>query len=126
MEVTRPPRSRQDDRGEIIDIIVNEHVEYVTLITSAKGSTRGNHYHKETVQSVYVLEGRLKLLTRKPGEQVVATILQKGDLAITDPMEQHAFEALEDSSFMVFTEGVRGGEDYEKDTYRLSEPLREQ
>ncbi|HET6498095.1 MAG TPA: cupin domain-containing protein [Coriobacteriia bacterium] len=124
MRLSHPPPTRHDERGEIIDILVKENIEYVTLITAAAGSTRGNHYHKETVQSVYVLEGRLRMLTRIPGEPVVATVLEKGDLATTDRMEQHAMTALEDSSFMVFTTGVRGGEDYEKDTYRLDEPLR--
>jgi quercetin dioxygenase-like cupin family protein len=77
------------------------------------------------VQSVYILEGRIEMRTRIPGESVVTTILEKGDLATTGKMEQHAMTALEDSAFMVFTTGVRGGEDYEKDTYRLEEPLQE-
>jgi len=32
---------------------------------------------------------------------------------------------LEDSLFLVFTRGPRGGQDYESDTYRLTKPLRE-
>ena len=123
MKLHHPPVTRADDRGQIIDIMVKENIEYVTLITSAAGTTRGNHYHKETVQSVYVLNGRIEMLTRIPGEPVVSTVLLPGDLATTDRMEQHSMHALEDSSFMVFTTGVRGGEDYEKDTYRLDEPL---
>lgn len=125
MKLAHPPHTRQDQRGEIIDILVKENIEYVTLITSVAGTTRGNHYHKETVQSVYVLQGKLKMLTRLPGEPVVATMLAKGDLAVTGRMEEHSMTALVDSSFMVFTQGVRGGEDYEKDTYRLAEPLHE-
>jgi quercetin dioxygenase-like cupin family protein len=125
MKLSHPPTTRSDDRGEIIDILVKENVEYVTLITSKAGTTRGNHYHKETVQSVYILEGRIEMRTRIPGESVVTTVLEKGDLATTGKMEQHAMTALEDSAFMVFTTGVRGGEDYEKDTYRLDEPLQE-
>ena len=115
----------KDERGEITDILVKEKIEYVTLITSAKGTTRGNHYHKKTVQMVYILKGRMKLLTQMPGDPVVATILAKGDLAVTVAMERHAMVALEDSEFLVFTRGIRGGEDYEKDTFRLTEPLKE-
>jgi len=115
----------RDERGEITDIITKENIEYVTLITSAKGTTRGNHYHKKTVQMVYILKGRMKLLTQMPENPVVATILATGDLAVTEPMERHAMLALEDSEFMVFTRGIRGGEDYEKDTFRLTEPLQE-
>ncbi|GAG02193.1 unnamed protein product [marine sediment metagenome] len=125
MKVKHPQYSHKDERGEITDILLKENVQYVTLITSAQGATRGNHYHKETIQFVYILEGKIKLLSQMPGVPVVAVILQKGDLAVNEPMEGHAMVALEDSVFMVFTRGIRGGEDYEKDTYRLSEPLQE-
>jgi quercetin dioxygenase-like cupin family protein len=125
LKVVSPKCTHSDDRGEITDILTKEKIEYVTLITSAKGTNRGNHYHKKTVQMVYILKGRMKLLTQMPVEPVLATILEKGDLAVTEPLERHAMIALEDSEFMVFTRGLRGGEDYEKDTFRLSEPLKE-
>lgn len=125
MKVSHIQYTHKDDRGEILDVITKENIEYVTLITSVKGCTRGNHYHKETIQIVYILQGKIKLLTQMPDQPVVATMLSKGDLAVTEPMERHAMIAIEDSEFMVFTRGIRGGEDYEKDTYRLSEPLRE-
>lgn len=125
MKLNHPQYNHKDKRGEITDILIKENIDYVTVITSAKGSVRGNHYHKETVQFVYILEGKMKLLTRLPNQPTSATILEKGDLAFTDVLEQHAMIALEDSAFMVFTRGTRGGVDYEKDTYRLSEPLQE-
>jgi len=125
MKVVRIDYTKKDDRGEITDIMVKEIVEYVTMITSLKGSIRGNHYHKKTDQWVYILEGKLKMLTQMPDEPVMATILEKGHLAMTAPMERHAMIAMEDAAFMVFTRGPRGGEDYETDTFRLSEPLKE-
>lgn len=126
MEVTRIQHSFRDERGEITDILAKEPIEYVTLITQAKGTTRGNHYHKETIQWNYVLSGRLKLLTQLPGDSVMSTVLEVGDLAVTVQDERHAIEALEDSVFLVFTRGVRGGADYEKDTFRLAQPLEEE
>jgi len=119
MNISHPKIANQDQRGEIIDIITNENIEYVTLITSSKGSTRGNHYHKETIQTVFILEGKMKLLSQFPDQPVVTSILEKGDLAVTYPNELHTMVALEDSSFMVFTRGPRGGENYENDTYRV-------
>jgi quercetin dioxygenase-like cupin family protein len=125
MHKTHPQSSRRDERGDILDILVKENIECVTLITSAKGASRGHHFHKETTQWIYILEGKMKLLSQLPRSPVVATILEKGDLAVTMPMERHAMNALEDSAFLVLTRGPRGGEEYEKDTYRLAEPLRE-
>ena len=40
-------------------------------------------------------------------------------------LEHHAVHALEDSVFMVFTRGPRGGDDYESDTFRLETPLQD-
>ena len=123
MKVQRVPVSFNDDRGDIIDILKNSPVEYATLITARKHSVRGNHYHKETYQHLYVIEGKLRARVQMPGEEPQEAILVKGDLILNEPLERHAFEALEDSSFLVLTRGPRGGENYEKDTFRLSEPL---
>ena len=45
----------QDHRGKIIDIIENEKINAITLITIKKGKIRGNHYHKKTYQWNYVI-----------------------------------------------------------------------
>ena len=49
----------KDKRGEIIDIIDNEKINSVTIITFSKGAIRGNHYHKKTIQWNYVLDGEV-------------------------------------------------------------------
>lgn len=123
MKITHPAANFRDERGEIVDILVKEEVQFVTMITSAKGSTRGNHYHKSTTQWTYVLQGKIKLLSQLPDGPVTAAVMETGDLSMTPPFERHAITALEDSVIMVFTRGVRGGADYEKDTFRLAEPL---
>ena len=79
MEIMRPAPAFTDDRGVIMDILVKEPVEYVTMISSAKGAVRGNHYHKETTQWLYLLEGKLKLLSRLPDQPVHEVVLEKGD-----------------------------------------------
>jgi quercetin dioxygenase-like cupin family protein len=112
-----------DDRGDIIDVLKNTNIDYTTIITSKKGAVRANHYHKETYQYLYVMEGRLRVVTQMPGEAVEEAIMEKGDMVANVPLERHAFEALEDSTMLVLTCGPRGGEDYEKDTFRLDVPL---
>ena len=113
----------EDERGNIIDILENEVIEYVTMITSKKGAVRGNHYHKESVQYTFVLKGSLQLLTRMPGEEVRTTLLRTGDLAFSPPLEIHTLVAAEDSELLILTRGPRGGNNYEKDTFRLTESL---
>ena len=111
----------EDERGKIIDIIEKEDIEYVTLISSKKGAIRGNHFHKKSVQYTYVLNSSFELYTKIGDEETKKTIIKSGDLALTPAMEKHTLLALEDSEFLVFTRGPRGGEDYETDTYRLTD-----
>jgi quercetin dioxygenase-like cupin family protein len=125
MKITHPPIAFKDDRGEIIDIVEKIDFQYATFIHSKKDVERGNHYHKQTVQHVYLLTGKLRALSQMPGEKVIDATLNPGDLIENVPNESHALIALEDSTFLVLTAGVRGGKDYENDTYRLDKPLKD-
>lgn len=108
-----------DERGEITDLIENEAINAITLVTFRKGAVRGNHYHKNTTQWNYLMSGKIKLVTQVPGEKIIETIMKPGDLTATRPNDRHALLALEDSEVMVFTKGPRGGKEYETDTFRL-------
>lgn len=123
MEKLKVTPSFKDHRGEIIDLLENESVNAVTLITFTRGAVRGNHYHKQTTQWNYLLSGCIKLVSQYPGGPIVETIMRAGDFVVTGPNVSHALVALEDSSVMVFTKGPRGGKEYESDTFRLETPL---
>jgi quercetin dioxygenase-like cupin family protein len=123
MDVVKVPVSFRDDRGEIIDVLKKGLIEYVTIIRSRKGAVRANHFHKDTHQYVYVLDGSLRVVSQMPGEPASDVRLEAGDLILNVPHERHAFEALADTTFLVLTRGPRGGDDYERDTFRLDEPL---
>jgi quercetin dioxygenase-like cupin family protein len=126
VEITRPGIAFEDDRGRIIDVIGGIEFNYFTVITSRKGVTRGNHFHRKTVQWVYVLHGKMLAHSRIPGGRLIRTVLEAGDLITNPPLEEHALTALEDSEFLVLTAGVRGGKDYEKDTYRLVKSMQDE
>lgn len=113
----------RDDRGEITDLVVNEAITAITMITFTTGAVRANHYHEHTVQWNYVISGRIKIVTQMPGSAAREEVLGPGELAVTREHERHALEALEPSQLLVFTRGPRSGGDYELDTFRLSEPL---
>ena len=115
--------SFKDSRGEIIDLIENRNINAVTFISFSKGAVRANHYHKKTTQWNYLLKGKIKLVVQLDDGPIEERILVPGDLVSTDPMEKHALEGIEDAEFLVFTEGPRGGKEYESDTFRLDTPL---
>ncbi len=123
METKQVKPSFEDRRGIIKDILVNEPIEHVTVITSKRGAVRGNHYHKETIQWMYIHSGRLEYLAQKGNEKIASHILEAGDLVKTETFEKHAFKSLEDSIFYVFTRGPKVEGDHISDTYRLTTPL---
>lgn len=123
MPVVRVKTAFADARGTITDVLDGVPVECVTLLTSKKGAVRGNHYHKKTTQYAYVMRGRFRLFTQRPGQRVRSRIVKTGDLVVTPPLERHAFIALEDSLLLACAHGPRSGRSYEADTYRLDVPL---
>ena len=123
MEIKKIKCIQEDERGSITDIVGQVDFNGATIIRSKAGSVRGNHFHKKTIQYVYVLSGKMKCLAQKPQQKVMMAIVEPGDLVSHDLFEAHSFEALEDTLFLVLSSGLRTGKDYEKDTYRLESPL---
>ncbi len=112
-----------DPRGSITDIVENQSIQAATIITSRAGAIRGNHFHKLTVQYLYLLSGKILYRTRLISGEIVDTELNPGDLIVTEVLEEHAMKSLEESSFLVLTAGPRQGRQYELDTYRVESPL---
>ncbi|MDC2998191.1 cupin domain-containing protein [Candidatus Pelagibacter sp.] len=111
----------RDNRGIIADVIYKNQINHIGYISSKKNSIRGNHYHKKTSQYNFVLDGVINYYSKTKKQKKIKIIkLKKGDLILTKPNEIHAFKTISSKSiFMVFTVGIRGGKDYEKDTYRV-------
>ena len=104
-------------------MLEKKKINAITFITQKKGKVRGNHFHKKTIQWNYLIKGKIKIVTKKRNRGVQEMILSRGDLVVTSSNESHAIKAIEYSEYLVFTQGPRGGKEYEKDTFRLSEPL---
>jgi quercetin dioxygenase-like cupin family protein len=112
----------QDHRGLIQDLFYKENINHVALITTKKkGVVRGNHYHKKSTQFMYILSGSLKYWHKKVNSKKKAQVIRvrKGELVKTPPHEIHALTFDEKNEFIVFSKGLRGGKDYEKDTFRV-------
>jgi dTDP-4-dehydrorhamnose 3,5-epimerase-like enzyme len=120
-DVAEPLEIHEDDRGSIVDIFYKSEIEHAAVIKSKKDSIRGNHYHLFTTQHMLITKGSLeywyKPLDSKEKSKVL--LMKEGDFVTTPPSEVHALKILEDNEFIVFTEGVRGGKDYEEDTIRI-------
>ena len=123
MKKIRIKINHQDSRGVIVDLLEKKKINAITYITQKKGKIRGNHFHKKTIQWNYLIKGKIKIVTKKRNRGVQEMILSRGDLVVTSSNESHAIKAIEYSEYLVFTQGPRGGKEYENDTFRLAEPL---
>jgi dTDP-4-dehydrorhamnose 3,5-epimerase-like enzyme len=109
-----------DNRGYIADVFYKHSIDHVAVIDTVAGSIRGNHYHKLSTQHMLITKGSLEYWYKGVDESKTAecVLLREYDFVSTPPGEVHALRMLEDNQFIVFTEGLRGGVDYEQDTYR--------
>jgi dTDP-4-dehydrorhamnose 3,5-epimerase-like enzyme len=110
-----------DERGQISDIFYKAALEHVAVIESKKsGLIRGNHYHKQTTQHIFITKGSLRYWYQPvdKSQPVKSVVIKEYEVVSTPPMEVHALEILEPNQFIVFSSGLRGGTDYEADTFR--------
>ena len=112
----------EDERGKIFDILDDENILHVGLITAKKGAIRGHHYHKKAKQYNYILEGKFELRIRNVNEgegNVKKHILEKNDFVYIPNGLVHTLIALEDSKFIDLNTESRSGKGYEEDTIRI-------
>ena len=112
----------KDERGTIADVFFNTQIHHVAVVSSKAHTLRGNHYHKESTQHMLMTKGRMEYWYKPVGstESSQMVMIHVGDVVTTPPNEIHALRYLdEESEFIVFSEGPRGGVDYESDTFRV-------
>ena len=111
-----------DDRGWIADVFYGTSINHVCVLKNNPNAVRGNHYHKNTVQHTLLTKGKMRYWWQVADKSEEAKFIdvEIGDLITSEPNEIHTLQFLdEDSECVVFTEGPRGGVDYESDTYRV-------
>lgn len=126
MKITKIDLIFKDDRGDIADIFYKHPIDHVAIINSKKGALRGNHFHKKTFHHIYITKGSLRYYYLNVGDDynnVKSVVVKEGEMVTTPPYEIHALEILEDNQFIVFSEGLRGGKDYEEDTFRVEKTI---
>ncbi|MBI3999800.1 MAG: WxcM-like domain-containing protein [Candidatus Omnitrophica bacterium] len=110
-----------DKRGSIVNVLEGR-IEHVALITSKKGSIRGNHYHKEDHQYIYLVSGIFEshsVDVRDPSKRQVLYV-KPGDLLDTPPFVAHAQKFTKDSVFLALSTRQRESGKYESDTIAFS------
>jgi hypothetical protein len=109
----------KDKRGIIVDLLSKKNINAITYLTIKKGFVRGNHFHKKTKQWNYIISGKMRLIGQFSNKVKKYKILKKGDLFLSEVMEKHALVGVTNVELLVFTQGPRGGKEFENDTFRL-------
>ena len=68
MKHTKISTNFKDSRGSITDIVEQLNFNGATIISSKAGSVRGNHFHKQSVQHIYLLSGKMISRSKKVNE----------------------------------------------------------
>lgn len=96
-----PYFSHTDARGSITGASQGKKWEEINFITSNKGSLRGGHYHRKTVEGILVVQGRIKIsMLDMQKRKHWGFVAEKGDFFIIPAGVSHTFEMLEDSSWV--------------------------
>lgn len=110
----------EDERGIIMDILDDENIQHIGLITAKPSAVRGNHYHNKAKQYNYILKGKVEVIIHENKDaEPQSHILEKGDFIFIPAGIIHTIKAIEDTVFLDFNTESRSGDGYEQDTVRV-------
>jgi len=113
-----------DDRGEIFDILADPSIQHIGMFTINKDSVRGEHFHKEEKQWIFVLKGQIKVKTKnllEKNSKVEEIELKEMDLIFLPPYCYHAVIGISYSECLQFASKSREGNSYEEDNFKVSD-----
>lgn len=99
-----PYFSYHDKRGKILGVIQDKGnwVE-INYVEAVQWAIRGGHFHKETLEGFYIIEGKIKVLLETIGSGEKKTfVAENGDVFFVQPNVLHTFEVLENSKWINF------------------------
>lgn len=91
----------EDVRGIFFGISQDLNWKEINYIESKKGSIRGAHYHMETLEGFYIIEGKIKISLNNLIDGTKRDfIASKGDFFVIGQNILHTFEMLADSRWI--------------------------
>lgn len=101
MKFIKPYFKSEDLRGEILGIAQFDWIKEMNYIQSKAGSIRGGHYHKQTTELFFIIDGLIHVtISNLQGDVQKSVDVSKGDIFIVDPFEVHTFQVLKDSRWL--------------------------
>lgn len=114
------PKRFEDARGIIQNLLLTT-VRNVALVTSKKGTTRSNHYHKEDWHYLYVISGSFNYFERTldGSSDVEPVVVKAGEMVFTPPNKVHKTDFLEDTVMLSMGKNPQDHLHHEEDVVRV-------
>jgi quercetin dioxygenase-like cupin family protein len=94
MRKLAPYVAREDARGRLVGLLNEGTWEEFNYLETHAGHIRGNHYHADTTEVFFILDGEIDIeILQKDGESIRDRLVA-GDLLLIEPGETHTFHCL--------------------------------
>ena len=106
MNSAKPNGFKSIPKGDVAYINPESDVKFVGIIEFVPNTgSRGNHYHKQKNEILYIISGKLKATYWEPNNisNKITVIHEKGDKITIPPLNYHAFEAIEHTTVLEIT-----------------------
>ena len=106
-QVRKLEPSHIDQRGEIynLHVFLNGY-SWIEYYTSMEGVVRGNHYHPEGVEVVFLFDGLFEIFVKDldSSDGIERRVIEPGQLVTCGPRVVHAHRFLKDSRAIAFSD----------------------
>lgn len=93
MNLLDPESTHSDARRKLTQLFTYD-IKQVNLYEAKSGAVLGNHFHKETIEFFYVVEGTLDYNLEK--------LIEEGEIFVVYPSETHTLTCITDVKLMTF------------------------
>jgi len=100
MQKITPQKVFSDERGKIESIVVGRKWMEVNRVESKAGVERGKHYHKETDEFFYMIEGVAEFTVTDSNGETNKVLLNKDQGLIIERKEIHSVKIIEDTVWL--------------------------
>ncbi|MDR3392980.1 MAG: cupin domain-containing protein [Sulfuriferula sp.] len=94
MKRLAPYLSREDARGKLTGLMNTGTWEEFNYMETAAGQTRGNHYHAQTLEVFFILDGEIDMVIHQRNGEVINERLVAGDIVLIEIGETHTFHCV--------------------------------
>lgn len=119
IEFLKPDFSHCDERGFLYQLCRNGWKQ-VNVSKTAAGTFRGGHYHKETKEAFFIVEGEVELTLEKD-QKVETYTFKDGDFFVLLPYALHSFNFKKDTLMVALYDIGVEKEDGSKDIFKRGE-----